>query len=195
MASLPDFITDATRDERERLENALLRGEQLRWATRPIPTAATKNTGALFAFALPWLGITAFATWAVLGAPKALDELQLPADKEKWFTLAFLSVFWAVGLLLVSSPWLQKRSMRRTIYAITDRRALVMAADEVKPYRLHEDLLCERKRRAGGRGDLIFTTGRIREAGEEPEGFINVPDVVLAEEKLDEAIQQAELAG
>ncbi len=57
------------------------------------------------------------------------------------------------------------------------------------PYRLHEDLLVERKVYAKGRGDLIFATGRIRELGDEPVGFLSVPDVRVAEERLDEAVR------
>ncbi len=191
MSSLSDHIRDATREERQQLEKTLLRGEQLLWAVRPIPSARVKNYASELAFCIPWLGITTLCTWAALGAPTSLAELHMPGGQE-WGALAFLSIFWLIGLGMLAAPWLKKRSMKKNIYALTDRRALVMTGSGTEVYQLHEDLLCERKVYRQGRGDLIFGTGKIRSAGDEPKGFINVPDVQEAEERLEAAVCRAE---
>ncbi len=191
MASLIDYLPDATRDERTQLENALLRGERLLWAVRPTPSARMGHSLSLLLFSLPWLAITATVTWAALGAPGSFSELRLPSSGGQWGALAVLSIFWLIGLWLAASPWQKKRSMRRTIYLLTDRRALVMTSGDVEAYKLTPGLLLERRQRANGCGDLIFGSGKIRHSSEEPEGFLNVPDVRLAEEKLEEAMRAA----
>ena len=113
MASLTDFINDATRDDMQRLEEALLRGEQLLWAVRPVPTAWTAATIPLIAFCPLWLGFIAFWTYAALGFPTSLAAVQA-LEGERMLFACFSLPFWLIGFWLLSSPWQQKRRMRAT---------------------------------------------------------------------------------
>ncbi len=195
MSSLNDHIRDATRDEQQQLDTALLRGEHLRWATRPVPTAWTPITIMQLAAVLPMLAFMAFWTYGALGSPESLDEA-LARDTWQLAFAAFSLPFWLFALGMLCAPWMQKRKMGRTVYAVTDRRALIIERKllswNIRPFTLADNMVEERHIKGDGRGDLIL--GKDIRRGSERDfhtkvGFMNLPDLRLAEEKLDEAIR------
>ncbi len=198
MPSLPDFIRDATREDQEQLDAALLRGEQLFWALRPVPTAWTSHTRFVPFFCTIWLGFIAFWTYGALGFPTTMQELEKALGENLAMPL-FSIPFWLAGFFLASLPWQQKRRMQRTIYAVTDRRALVIEKKffswNTRAFALTPELILSRKVRKGNCGDLIFEEEATDDSrGHVEHGFINVPDVTLTEAKLDEAIRARQVA-
>ncbi len=194
MPALTDFISDATREDAQRLDEALLRNESLRWALRPVPTPWGPGSLPALIFSIPWLCFVTFWTYAALGFPTSLEELAALQPGRMLFA-AFSLPFWAVGIWMLTTPWQQQRRMRRSIYALTDRRVLIIEPGlfswKTRAFALVPELIMERKLRKEGRGDLIFGTdvhyGR-NSRREVPVGFINLPDLRLAEQKIDEAL-------
>ncbi len=195
MSGLTDFINDATREEQQQLDVALLRGEQLLWAVRPIPTAWTPQTIIHCASAPMVLAFMAVWTYGALGSPESLDDI-MATDGCQLLFAAFSLPFWLVALWMFCQPLLQKHKMRRTVYAVTNRRALVLARKlfswNTRSFTLVDNMIEERTVKSGKRGDLIL--GRDVHQGRHGQtstkvGFLNVPDVSLAEEKLEEAVR------
>ncbi len=196
MSTLSDFIADATREDAQRLGDALLRGEQLRWAVRPVPTAWTRNTRAMRLLAPLMLAFMAFWTYAALGLPTSWEELMAPNPGDSllaWFSIPFwLAAFWAL-----STPWQQKRRMRRAVYAVTDRRALIIEKNfigwKTRAYPLTPALVLERQKHESGRGDLIFEekvhTDSDGHDHRSWHGFFNLPDLERAESELEAALR------
>ncbi len=195
MPALTDFISDATREDQQRLHEALLRGENLRWATRPIPTAWTRNTRPLLFFVPFIFAFLAFWTCGALGFPTSWAEV--PAGMAEGGGMALFSIpFWLAGFWAASLPWQQKRRMRRDVYAVTDRRALIIRKKligwDTRAYPLSPELVIERHQRDGGSGDLLFEEEvHYHSEGNSSRwyGFFNLPDLSRAEAELEAALQ------
>ncbi len=190
MATLNDFISDVSLREREELEQALLKGEDIFWAVKPVPAYWGEGSAALAVFATIWLSFIAFWTFGALGMPTSAEDLANIKGEQIPFAL-FSIPFWLVGLGLASAPWWRKRKLESTVYVLTNKRALIVERGlfswSSHVYPLEEDMLISRTARKGGLGDLIL---EIDHSSNPPtkRGFMSVPDVSLAEDKLNEAI-------
>ncbi|HEV3255374.1 MAG TPA: hypothetical protein VG013_00710 [Gemmataceae bacterium] len=131
-----------------RVANELDAGERLIWAGQPRLDLAMRSAyllvpcGVVFTgFALVWI-VVAVVVSAGLMAPCSLP-------------------FVAVGILLMASPvWLRRRA-RQTMYALTDRRAIVWepawwGTVTVRDYTAAGLGRMSRTERADGSGDLVF---------------------------------------
>ncbi len=190
MKNICDFVSNATLREREELERALLRNEDIFWAVKPIPRCLGPDSLPLLVFAVIWLSFITFFTFAALGMPLGAEDLgKIKGDQIPM--LLFTIPFWLVGLALVSSPLWRKRKLRQTLYVLTNRRALAVEPGlfswTTRVYALEEDLIISRNVRRGGEGDLIF---EINYNNNPPtkSGFMSLPDVSLAEDKVNEAL-------
>jgi hypothetical protein len=148
-------------------------------------------------FAVPW---TAFAVfWTVAAAGGIWNRGGAPAS---WFHYVF--PLWGVpfiliGLAMLSTPWWTARAARRTVYAITDRRAIVWIAQawgrtEVQSFEPKRLLSLTRTERANGSGDLIFEQFRETNGSSTTtirRGFMGLRDVRDAEEVLRETLLRA----
>ncbi len=105
--------------------------------------------------------------------------------------LLFSTPFWAVGIGLAALqawvPWL----MRRTLYVLTNKRALIVQPGlhqwEVEAYILNEDFVLETRVKENGAGDLRFGID-WGEDGPPQVMFLDVPDARLAERKVYEVV-------
>jgi len=138
-----------------RIQEELREGETLLWAGRPLVREWVKN---------PWffMGIlfTAFAGFAIYGVLIGLLKAR-GGSQGADVILLFLGVFLLVGIALLCSPLWQLRSLKRTLYALTDQRAIIwsehfMASPRVTSY--GKDLLSgmASKIHADGSGHLVF---------------------------------------
>ncbi len=195
MAFLSDFIPDAAREDTQQLANALLRHEELRWAVRPVARAWSLQSTLIFIWSLMWLGFVSVWTYACLGFPKSLDTFLAFNSGRPLFAL-FSLPFWLMGFWMFCQPWLQKRRMRHSIYAITNRRALVLEKRlfswNTRAFPLTASLVMERKGRPQGGGDLVFGQdihhGRHGSERRIPMGFLHLPDLHEALRQLDTAL-------
>ena len=109
---LPMFLAEAARGELER-------GERIQWAAQPRPWRFAWRALPIVLFGIPW---TAFALFWVAGAARfKIPDFSKPVD---FFPLLGMP-FVLMGLGMLSAPLWLVRKARRTLYVITDRRAIM----------------------------------------------------------------------
>ncbi len=180
---LPE-LDGTSREEREQVLALLCRGEQLQWATRPrpcyFPMAAWRQ---FFFFAL----FTAFALGMGALVCRPPQEFSVVGA----LVVGALTLVGVGGLLY---PLWRKKQLARSLYLVTSRRALILAPRLFGGYRcaafpLGADMVCARRTRADGSGDLDFSVC-VRWNGRpylQRGGFYNLPDLADAERRLDAA--------
>ncbi len=169
----------------------LAKGERLVWTGQPIPWRFSVSSLPFVLFGIPF---TAFAFFwiAVAGA------FRFPGAPGPFGLFALFGIpFVIVGLGLLMSPFWMYLKARRTAYAITDRRALVIEPDlwgriivrSFEPARL---AVLFRTQHADGSGNLIFQREyRLggRRAWFVDIGFFAIPEVREAEERVRELMK------
>lgn len=161
-----------------RLESEMAGGERIEWQAMPIPRWIEPATIAMVLFGIPW---TAFAVFWTFGAAYGVSHSPGP-----WF-LSFFPLFGLpfilVGIGLLSSPFWSRRRARNTIYAITDRRALIIqGARSVETKSFGPDALAEitRRERRNGTGDVLFSRKEWRDSDGDRQtreiGFFSIPE-------------------
>ena len=163
----------------QRVRAELRAGEKLLWADQPVHDMYRRLTVTLRVIGIPWTAFSAFwiavAVWFTLnGATPGVGWL---------FPLGGVP-FVLFGAVLVSSPsWLGSKA-RRTVYALTDRRAIVFDAgvfggSKVRSFGPERAALMSLTERPDGSGDLIFEVFRDpRDSGTTfRRGFKAVPHV------------------
>lgn len=127
-------------------------GESLVWAGRPGPAAQPAwqlDRTSLLLAAVPFaLGLVLL--WQALSAAAAPGAL---------FYLGGGLVLLCIALTPVAALWRAARRVRSTVYAITDRRVLILGGSRGPRVFLPEELEEPRVRERGaGRGDVAFGT-------------------------------------
>lgn len=154
-----------------RVRPELRPGERLVWVGQPSPARWMFQTLPILLFALPW---TTGALLALAATSGLLDALRIGSAPEVilgkvadrlLFSLLFALPLVLLGLGMLSAPYWAWRMAHRTIYAITDQRALIWEVTPlggttlrtIPPEDLHR---LSRRERADGSGDLIFDNVR-----------------------------------
>ncbi len=197
-------VSDVTLRELREVQCELRRGERLLWATRPRPTAWSTASGFCVG-----LGLTILTTY-ICFAYRTLTDPQRLADVELWLDLgtqpvSFLvseSPFYLVGVYLLFSPLRYRRRLQRSLYVITNTRALVFAP-RVYPapgiivfdWRLRSDMdIIREERSLSDRGNILFED---YEANRRPghfgglsfhHGFIHLGNMEQAKRELQNAL-------
>jgi hypothetical protein len=156
-----------------RVANELAPEEKLVWAGQPRADLALRAAWVLIPMGILFTGFTLF--WTAL-APWFMAPCGLP--------------FFAIGLFMLGSPIWLRTLARKTVYALTDRRAIIF-----KPSWFGRVLVqsftaaglgqMSRRERPDGSGDLIFqvfTTGFGENARSEQQGFLAIDDVRAVED-------------
>lgn len=162
--------------------------ERLRWARQPLPgrfafsrSIAMVLMGLFFVvFSNLWMGIAATFGAAAGGTFGQVGQLF-------WmFGLPFL----IIGLCLVLSPIYRFIKARRMIYAVTDRRVIILSqfpSRTVQSFERQRLGRVDKKVGGGGAGNLTFFT-EIREGYDSNHtaryGFFATPDVAGAEAEV-----------
>ena len=167
------------------LENELRPGESLLWQSAPIARRHWMATLPILLFAIPW---TAFAIFWMTMAARGSAVFAL-------FGLPFVGI----GLAMLSAPWWAARMARRTGYALTTDRALILTPApwgggvSVRGFAPDELTSVERVQRSDGSGDLILAREWVRGSkgrmSEKKTGFIGVPAVQAVQLRLDELVR------
>ena len=137
------------------VDRELESGEQIQWIDMPIPRFFTPTTIAVFLFAIPWTAITL----CVMGA----TGLKMPFSGRDGTELLFFFFgvpFLLVGLAMFSTPVWAYRKALRTVYAITDRRAITITSGwstTVRSYLPDKLKDVYRKDKRDGTGDVLIT--------------------------------------
>lgn len=138
-------------DPRDAARRELRRGEKLIWADRPAPSVLRKRGMVRFLFAIPF---TAFACFWIWGASQVAGS-SVMGTIFPLFGLPFL----AVGVWMLSSPLRAARLARRTVYAITDQRLIILSGGRTRSVRSFgpgDITKLERNEHDNGLGDVIF---------------------------------------
>jgi hypothetical protein len=170
----------------DRVDAELSSGERLIWVGQPVPGAFQCQTIALAVVGLFFLGFTGI--WFVLTL--GMGALAGGEAPEAFGILGCFSLFGlipgAVGLFLVTAPIWHRNLVKRTVYALTDRRALIwqpslFGSSEVRSYTANGLGHMSRVERGDGAGDLVFeeyyTYGNKGGSSRHQRGFLAVPRV------------------
>lgn len=178
---------------RDLIDRELASGEHVQWMQMPVPRYFTPRATAAFlagipctAFALFW---TATAAW---GTSRGGD-----AGLLRVFPL-FGVPFILIGLALLSGPFWAHRKALKSVYVITNRRAITfdggwsMTVRSYPPERLTEVF---RKEKKDGIGDVVITHRAWRDSDgyrhTEELGFLNVREPKVVESMLNTLAGQA----
>ena len=170
------------RELRKRLESELEPGEHIRWSDVPVPTAFTLSSFFALLFGLPCIGFSLL--W--------MRELYTNGDGNLTYVLGI--PLFLIGVWLLLTPLRQRRRLGRTLYAITDRRAMILVRglwDRVESYRSHQLRGVYRREGNDGVGDVVIPSGILSDGGEEV-GFFRIKNSSEVEGMLDELAEQLE---
>jgi hypothetical protein len=163
---------------RKRIDRELEPGEFINWVEQPLPRFFTGQSLISFLMSIPF---TAFAIlWMYGAAGFKVPVLREGIKSEHLFAL-FGVPFILVGFWMFASPFREWLKAFRTVYLVTDKRAISIESGWFTTIRNYtpaqlKDLY--RKERGDGTGDVVITT-RLRRGGEgnswtEEIGFMNV---------------------
>ncbi|HEX2851649.1 MAG TPA: hypothetical protein VHO24_00320 [Opitutaceae bacterium] len=166
--------------------------EKLFWSGAPRPGRMGRRTLPIVLFGIPW---TAFAVfWVAAASGFKRPDLAHGSGFFPLFGLPFV----LVGIGLLSSPYWVMRKARRTVYAVTGDRAIILEGGfrgsiSVRSFRADQLREIRRVQLADGSGDLIldqkFTTDSEGSRRTAETGFLGIPDVTAVEALL-QAIQR-----
>jgi hypothetical protein len=186
------MVNDQTlpQELRDQVDRELEPGEPLRWVEMPIPRLFTPASTGAFLFGIPW---TAFALFWTGGAAFGVSKMGSNEGPWglKWAFPLFGLPFILIGLAMLSSPWWARRAARRTVYVITDRRAICFQggwSTTIRSYSPEQLSQVYRKERKDGTGDVIIGVRGWRDSDGDrrtvEEGFLRVRDPKTVEAML-----------
>lgn len=136
-------------------EQEMLPGEELLWAEKPLPgrVALQSLPSALLAIPFLLVALVIFRQFLGFGMGHLMPGGMMGGGSI--FSIV-IGVFVLVGLWMVLSPLWSYRQGGNTVYAITDRRALIITGGRVQSYGASDIEVIERRAREDGVGDVIF---------------------------------------
>ena len=169
---------------RSAVQSEVRDGERLVWAAQALPRYFTGPALGSVLFAIPWTGFAIFWTVSAFVGTRYMGGGDATSAGFRFFPL-FGVPFILIGLALFSAPFWTARRLKRTVYAITDRRAIILAAGsfgsmKVRSFGPGALASIERVERADGSGDLIFeeyTERRGSSSHTVRHGFVSVARV------------------
>jgi hypothetical protein len=180
------------RELEEKVRHELESGERILWMEQPIPRYFTAMSTGSFLFGITW---TAFAIFWTCGAA----GFKMPDFSQGGFSLfpLFGVPFILIGISMLSSPLWSYRKAFKTVYVITDRRAIIFDAGWTTTIRSYPpDRLQNiyRREKSNGTGDLVL--GQSVGSGSEGErqmqlGFLNIREPKKVEQMLKKLTEHA----
>ena len=169
-------------------------GERLLWSGSPSPGALAVSSIPLALMGIPFLAFSCFWVWMALrGTAHAPGPFLL-------FPLFGLS-FVLVGLGIVGSPVLAWFSAKYTVYAVTEKRALIIGSFGVRKVRSFSHAQIgdiTRMERSDGSGTLWFATREYVTSDGSPRssriGFVGIPDVRQVEQLIRDNLVETKAA-
>lgn len=171
------------------LSRELRSGERVLWQGRPLPRVSPATFG-IYLFAVPWTAFSLF--WTVMAA----GGMAASWESTGWLGLAFPLFglpFIAVGMGMLSVPFLPLFLARRTLFAVTSERLLrIVLAERLRTRSVPTSRIGEivRSERPDGSGTLTIVTGSHRDSDGDrvTEKFTigEVRDVMTVEQRVRE---------
>ena len=157
---------EPTVDERQMIENSLLRGEELLWTGKPVPRLWNTASIIMMVMGVFFLCMDSVIILGVMGMGGMELLLSLP--------------FMIAGALMIASPWIGLSWQKRHVYALTTRRSIVFRYMFWKHHQMafpvDKVMLIDRKVPAAGLVSLVLgKSTMVRTNGvPDPEGFLNI---------------------
>lgn len=171
-------------------------GERIIWTAQPIPQRYSRGTWPIVVFGIPW---TAFAIfWVVAAAGFGTRHGSMPGPF-KLFPL-FGVPFVLIGIGMLTSPFWARKKATKTVYMITDQRAVTISEGwrgrtRIESYGPEQLQSITREQNSDGSGDIVFMTRAWRDSDGDRRtqriGFMGVPDVKTVEEHIRALAQRA----
>ena len=149
------------RDLEDKVDRELESGERIEWLQMPVPCFFTPGATVGFLFAIPWTGFAIF--WMCGAAGFKIPDFESGMDLFPLFGLPFV----LIGLAMLSSPLWVYRGFLRTVYVITNKRAITFQGGRVttiRSYRPEKLQDVYRTERRDGTGDIIIRRDRWRDS-------------------------------
>lgn len=158
------------------VDSELLEGEELLWVGQPNPVGAAIGPTFLRDLSpLLIMGLFFGFFFTIIATEVPMDEF--PA---RFMLLPF-------GIIMLTSLWpilARFMSATRSVYAITDRRAIIINGGSVKSYGPDDIEFVERKMRGQNSGNLLFaneihtsSSSRSNRVTSRPVGFLGIENV------------------
>lgn len=168
-----------------RVDHELDAGERIQWIGMPMPRCFTPASTFAFLFAVPW---TAFAVFWMYGAAGfQISDFKEGVDLFPLFGVPFV----LIGLGMLSSPlWAYRKSLK-TVYVITDRRAITFDggwSTTIRSYPPSKLTDIYRKEKRNGSGDVVISRKAWRDSDgdhqSEELGFLRIQNPKQVESML-----------
>jgi hypothetical protein len=172
-------------------------GERLLWTAQPICNRAWYPSIPIVLFAIPWtLFSLSFVVVAFRMTRHVADSNSSPTGLMPFAVPLFGLLFVLVGVWMLSTPYWMRRRAQKTVYALTDQRALILTpawrnAVTVRSIRPEDLSARTRTQRPDGSGSIFFTRLTVikpdAEGGTRTEtvGFEHITDVRAVEELIE----------
>jgi hypothetical protein len=184
-----------------RVESELAEGERLVWVGRPLPGLYRLRSipllvvGIFFlGFSLLWLAMTGGMALMGGGAAGQQDPALGVGIGGFFGCFALVGLFpLAIGVLLVTAPWWMGSMARKTLYALTNRRAIIFEPQlfrtvQVRSYTAAGLGAMSRVERGDGSGYLVFEEYTARGSNNSTtttrRGFLAIPNVHQVEDLI-----------
>jgi hypothetical protein len=170
-----------------KVNHELEAGETLAWIQMPIPYFFTKESTVMFLFSIPW---NAFVVFWICGAAGFKVPYFSSGFGFEYFPV-FGVPFLFVGIAMLLAPLWTYRKALRTVYVISDRRAITFDGGWTTTIRSYPpDKLTDvyRKERRDGTGDVVIARRVWRDAEgdrqSEELGFLRINNPKQVEQLL-----------
>lgn len=179
---------------RELVNRELERDERIEWLGMPKPTFFTQASISAFLFAIPW---TAFFLYG-LADNLGIRVIGGVGRREVLLAIFFVPFIFA-GLCLLSTPlWTYRKSLR-TVYVITDRRAITFDGGfrtTIRSYPPERLAYIYRTQRKDGSGNIVIECRESVDSDGKKEtqefGFMHVRKAQEVERMLKQLAEKAE---
>ncbi len=159
-------------------------GERLIWADRPAPGRLALARLPATLFGLVFAG---FAVFWIAGATEATIDVDGAFSLFPLFGLPFL----LVGLWIVLAPLWAWMGARKTVYAVSSDRLVIIKGGSVRSFAPDEIENLERRERSDGSGNVVFHREYYRSRGRHGSrtrvrktGFYGIPEVRRVEDEI-----------
>jgi hypothetical protein len=144
---------------RKKIDKVIQPGEFIKWADQPIPHYFTTDSIIKFSFGIVWNSLIVFMNLQSM----SLGGLDTGSKKIAMFCMIsiFLAPFYLIGFIMISSPLRVWRTARKTVYIVTDKRAIIIQCgwrSKIISYLPDQLKDTYRKERADGTGDVVIET-------------------------------------
>ncbi len=176
----------------EKVDRELESGERIEWIDMPLPRFFTPASTGTFLFAIPW---TAFSIFWICGA----SGFEIPDFKEGFDLFPIFGVpFLLIGLAMLSSPLWVYWKAGKSVYLITDRRAITFeggTSTTIRSYSPEKLQDVFRKEKKDGSGDVMISVKQWRDSEGDQKleelGFLRIRNPKEIEQMLKKLAKQA----